>query len=254
MLTISQLAAYVGVTVRTVRHYHRLGLLPEPERDHSGYRRYGAEDVIMLKRVSTLARSGVPLARISDLLEAGPTAFGRAIKEIDADLDSQIAELQQRRADLAELPSAERLCIPDEVAEILQREREIGLSEAAVTMERDTWILMSAGYPELLGSSLATKLAYLDDPEYRDLLLALDEALSWDPDDPRLHGLAERSMVVLQRLYPVETARRDAGRWNGVDPSTLRLMTEMNQRASPAWQRLYELVGELTREQGYPEF
>ena len=34
MLTISQLAAYAGVTVRAVRHYHQIGLLPEPERDH----------------------------------------------------------------------------------------------------------------------------------------------------------------------------------------------------------------------------
>jgi DNA-binding transcriptional MerR regulator len=37
MLTISQLAAYSGVTVRAVRHYHAKGLLPEPERDDSGY-------------------------------------------------------------------------------------------------------------------------------------------------------------------------------------------------------------------------
>ena len=36
MLTISQLASYAGVTVRAVRHYHAKGLLPEPERDHSG--------------------------------------------------------------------------------------------------------------------------------------------------------------------------------------------------------------------------
>ena len=55
MLTIGQLASYVGVTVRTVRHYHQLGLLPEPERDHSGYRRYAAEDVIRLRRISALA-------------------------------------------------------------------------------------------------------------------------------------------------------------------------------------------------------
>jgi DNA-binding transcriptional MerR regulator len=38
MLTISRLAAYAGVTVRALRHYHQIGLLPEPERDHSGYR------------------------------------------------------------------------------------------------------------------------------------------------------------------------------------------------------------------------
>ncbi len=41
-LTISQLASYAGVTVRAVRHYHAKGLLPEPPRDGSGYRRYDA--------------------------------------------------------------------------------------------------------------------------------------------------------------------------------------------------------------------
>ncbi|HUZ52311.1 MAG TPA: MerR family DNA-binding transcriptional regulator [Streptosporangiaceae bacterium] len=48
MLTIGQLAAYAGVTVRAVRHYHQIGLLPEPERDASGYRRYGATAVVSL--------------------------------------------------------------------------------------------------------------------------------------------------------------------------------------------------------------
>ena len=42
MLTIGQLAAYAGVTTRAVRHYHQVGLLPEPERDASGYRTYAA--------------------------------------------------------------------------------------------------------------------------------------------------------------------------------------------------------------------
>jgi hypothetical protein len=121
-------------------------------------------------------------------------------------------------------------------------------------MERDTWILMSAAYPALLASSLATKLACLDDPDYRDLLLAMDAALDWARDDPRLPELAERSMVVMERLYPAEAARRDAGAWSGVDSATVGLLTEMNERAAPAWQRLYELVGELTRARGYPQF
>jgi DNA-binding transcriptional MerR regulator len=64
MLTISQLASYAGVTVRAVRHYHAKGLLPEPERDHSGYRRYDAKAVVELIKIRTLAESGVPLARV----------------------------------------------------------------------------------------------------------------------------------------------------------------------------------------------
>ena len=77
MLTISQLASYAGVTVRTVRHYHQIGLLAEPERDHSGYRSYDAAAVVRLTRIRVLADAGVPLARVQELLVAGPEEFAQ---------------------------------------------------------------------------------------------------------------------------------------------------------------------------------
>ncbi len=83
MLTIGQLASYAGVTVRAVRHYHAKGLLPEPARDHSGYRRYGAAAVVELVRVRTLADAGVPLARVRELLAAGEPDFAVAVADID---------------------------------------------------------------------------------------------------------------------------------------------------------------------------
>ena len=75
MLTIGQLASYAGVTVRAVRHYHAKGLLPEPERDHSGYRRYDAHAVVELIKIRTLADAGVPLARVRELLDADEEEF-----------------------------------------------------------------------------------------------------------------------------------------------------------------------------------
>jgi MerR family regulatory protein len=54
-ITIGQLAEYAGVTIKAVRHYHRRGLLPEPPRDVSGYRRYTVEDAIALVKIRTLA-------------------------------------------------------------------------------------------------------------------------------------------------------------------------------------------------------
>ena len=56
-LTIGQLAEYAGVTIKAVRLYHRRGLLPEPPRDTSGYRRYTAEDAIALVKIRTLAEA-----------------------------------------------------------------------------------------------------------------------------------------------------------------------------------------------------
>ncbi|MDV9195978.1 MerR family transcriptional regulator [Streptomyces sp. Wh19] len=52
---------------RVYRVYRDKGLLPEPDRDASGYRRYGANDAIDLIKIRTLAEAGVPLARIRGL-------------------------------------------------------------------------------------------------------------------------------------------------------------------------------------------
>ncbi len=45
-MKISELAQAAETTVRTVRHYHRLGLLPEPPRSSNGYRVYALEDLV----------------------------------------------------------------------------------------------------------------------------------------------------------------------------------------------------------------
>ncbi|WP_349426191.1 MerR family transcriptional regulator [Microbacterium sp. LWS13-1.2] len=74
-VTIGQAAAFVGVTVKTVQHYHKLGLIAEPERDLSGYRRYSADDLLRLVHVRTLAGAGVPLAEIAQLLAADGEEF-----------------------------------------------------------------------------------------------------------------------------------------------------------------------------------
>lgn len=43
---------------RSLRHYHALGLLPEPSRQANGYREYGALDVARLLRIKRLAALG----------------------------------------------------------------------------------------------------------------------------------------------------------------------------------------------------
>src|SRR3954449_9929514 len=103
MLTISQLAAYAGVTVRAVRHYHAKGLLPEPERDPSGYRRYDAAAVVELIRIRTLADAGVPLSRVHELLAADEEGFAGATEDIDRRLRDEIRSLQRHRQRVAEL-------------------------------------------------------------------------------------------------------------------------------------------------------
>src|SRR5690349_15803027 len=107
MLTISQLAAYAGVTVRAVRHYHQIGLLPEPERDDSGYRRYGAKAVVSLLKIRTLANAGVPLSQIGQMLEADASTFAEAVRRIDGRLREEIARLETSREQIAQLAAGD---------------------------------------------------------------------------------------------------------------------------------------------------
>lgn len=148
MLTISQLASYAGVTVR-VRHYHAKGLLPEPERDPSGYRRYDAAAVVELIRIRTLADAGVPLSRVHELLAADEEEeFAAAIEEIDRGLRAEIRERQRHRERVAQLAAGDRLALPPEAVEYLDRLRELDIPERAIEMERDAWILVAAQIPE----------------------------------------------------------------------------------------------------------
>src|SRR5215217_3298864 len=132
MLTIGQLASYAGVTIRAVRHYHRIGLLPEPERDTSGYRTYDAAAVVRLIRIRTLAEAGVPLARVRELLDADPATFAAATTEIDRHLRAQIRAIQAHRRRIGQLGSGASLALPPEVNGYLDRLRGIGAPEELI--------------------------------------------------------------------------------------------------------------------------
>jgi DNA-binding transcriptional MerR regulator len=231
VLTISQLAATAGVTVRTVRHYHNVGLLPEPERDASGYRRYSAQAAVDLIRIRSLADAGVPLARIDALLHAHPTEFAAAITDIDAELQRKIDQLTESRRRIAELTSGERLVLPPEVVAILNRMRGLGISERRVRLERDSWILMQALDPRLMSQRIREKTAGLDDPETTRLYLACDQSVDWDPDDPRLDQLIDELDA-----WEIEHERA------GDQPESLQLVISRISEASPAWQRILDAL------------
>ena len=192
MLTISQLATYAGVTVRAVRHYHAKGLLPEPERDASGYRRYDAAAVVELVRIRTLAEAGVPLARVQELLVAGDEEFAAAVEEIDRRLRSEIRQRQRHRERITQLVAGESLALPPEAVAYLARLRAVGVPEEMVEAERDAWILVAAQIPERMSFYMETKERQLDDPSVRELYRDLAEIAHWSADDPRLDRAAER--------------------------------------------------------------
>jgi DNA-binding transcriptional MerR regulator len=245
MLTIGQLADYVGVTVRAIRHYHDRRLLAEPARDSSGYRRYGAQAVLDLTRIKILAGAGVPLARIDELLSAGPEQLAESVAQIDAALQQQIRDLECRRQRIAALLGGERMYLPAELVGLLDQLRAAGISSRTVEIERDSWILLLAGYPERAAEWLEEKRANLADPEFQRLYRGFDQAVDWDPADPRLEELAD----AIARYGAQHSRANEAARRTLDDPTVRALLaSQFDSAASPALERLNELTeGKLAR-------
>lgn len=237
LITIGQLAAYAGVTIKAVRHYHQRGLLDEPPRDASGYRRYSAEQAIALIKIKTLAEAGVPLARIKELLAADPARFAAAMAEIDRSLQAKAAELKRTRERISQLGAGDRLFVSAEVADYLEQLLRVGVSRNQVQMERDGWILMQSVSPQEATNWMAEKRAALKDPEFRAFYLEYDAAFDWSPDDPRLDGLAERA----DRWLALRSQKLKPRRRSVPDPAIAQLLAASVGGSSPAWERLREL-------------
>jgi DNA-binding transcriptional MerR regulator len=236
-ITIGQLAGYAGVTIKAVRHYHERGLLEEPARDASGYRRYTADHAVRLLKIKTLAAAGVPLARIKELLTADPDRFAEAIAGIDRALEDRAEEIRRTRARLARLRAGDQLFVSPEVVDYLDRLRAVGVSERAVRRERDGWILMQSVSPDEAARWVADKLDAITDPEFQAIYREYDAAFDWAPDDPRLEALAERARRwLVNRRGGTERVAKSAP-----DPTIARLAATTPGGSSPAWDRLAEL-------------
>jgi DNA-binding transcriptional MerR regulator len=243
MLTIGQLAAYADVTVRAVRHYHHIGLLPEPERDASGYRRYGATAVVSLIKIRTLAGAGVPLAQIGQVLEADASTFAETVQRIDGQLLDEIERLETSRKLIAQLAAGDSLVVPAEVVTYLDRLRQLGASERVVEGERDGWILIAARWPDRVREWIPEKLAQLEDPQVVRLYRLLSELSENDAGDhdPRLEEVADILAELLEQAYAAgETSPGEGER----DDLPFDLMDALAVESDPRMERLLDLVRE----------
>lgn len=101
-----QFADRAGVTVRTLHHYDRLGLLKPSGRSEAGYRLYAESDLIRLEQILTLKLIGFPLMQIRELLNREPLDLPSVLR-----LQRRIITEKRRRLDLAirAIETAERV-------------------------------------------------------------------------------------------------------------------------------------------------
>ncbi|MFD4869308.1 MerR family transcriptional regulator [Streptomyces sp. NPDC058412] len=190
-MRIGEIAAVVGVTTRAIRHYHHVGLLPEPERRPNGYRAYSVRDAVLLARVRRLTELGLSLDEVRDVLadDAG-RELADVLEELDADLARQAAEIAERRRRLAVLLAAgpgEGEPLSPALAELLAKAPATDSPTAA--KDREHLILLDAAGAG--GQEVYAALGPLAaDPAVLVLYERLDELADAPVDDPRIPALA----------------------------------------------------------------
>jgi DNA-binding transcriptional MerR regulator len=108
-LTIGEAADLLGITVKTIRHYHNIGLLGEPERGPMGYRLYGVADLTRIRTILRLVKLGLSLKQVRVIMESDdPDALMRQALWRQRDiLDDEIARLRSQQEAIASFLGAQ---------------------------------------------------------------------------------------------------------------------------------------------------
>lgn len=102
-LTIGRLARAAGVNIQTVRYYQRRGLVGQPDKPDTGYRRYPPETVDRIRFIKRAQALGFSLSEIAELLALGDGRCQdvRRIAERQREsMTARIAQLDAMRASL----------------------------------------------------------------------------------------------------------------------------------------------------------
>ncbi|MEU3598409.1 MerR family transcriptional regulator [Streptomyces sp. NPDC006798] len=227
---IGDAAGFAGTTPRAVRHYHAIGLLPEPERGGDNRRRYGYDDMIRLLWIRKMTDAGIALDDIRSGFE-GAMGIEQSLAGLEESLAAKAAAIEAQRAAVHRLrelgsplgllsplvgdrlrdlpPGALR---PADLEALLVTERVFGPLGAAAQADR---FITLATHPELRS----------EEDRLVDAEADLDDTVS--PDDPRIEALAARRCAH-------ETALEAAIAESGLDEALDALLDQEDEKGEEA--------------------
>ena len=226
MLQAQQFAELAGVTVRTLHHYDRLGLL-RARRSGAGYRMYRESDLERLEQIVALKFVGLPLKRIKTLLDRDNLELADALprqrlvlEEKRKLIDRAIHAIQDAERTLAtgKRPDA---AILKKIIEVIEMQDNPNWSEKYYTQEALAKLKEREWTPEMQAET--TK-------KWNDLFRDVEAALGEDPAGARGQALAARWGALI-----MEFTGGDAGITKGLnavwkDPSGLPKATQASMK------------------------
>jgi DNA-binding transcriptional MerR regulator len=199
-----ELAELAGTSLRTVRHYHDVGLLPEPERRANGYKTYAVAHLVRLLRIKRLAGLGFSLAQIAEMGDADEHPE-EALQSLDSQLAATIERLQRIRAELAMILHRET---PADLASTLSSAAtNADLSDA----DRALLVVLA----QVMGPSDFEAYVDLMQNYHRDPSAAEFDNLPADADEQTRSELTERLAPHVRALY---SEHPEMGHWHTAAP------------------------------------
>jgi len=219
-LTIGTVAKLLGITPKTIRNYHRIGLLPEPARTAAGYRCYGAADILRLQHIKRLQGLGLTLQQVRAML--GEPDQERSLRSVlhtlHAEVTTQIVVLEARRERIVHLLADATLDALTQSAELpptlARLQPHLGDLHAEITpalweldirlfAQLDTFLSNDPAYQELQHDLVQCIVAHPD--AYRQLVAWGERfaAPAHAPEDASELVSLTRDLLLMQTQNPV---------------------------------------------------
>ncbi|KOX11445.1 MerR family transcriptional regulator [Streptomyces sp. NRRL B-3648] len=233
--SVGQVSAFAGVTVRTLHHYDKAGLLSPSDRSHAGYRLYSEADLVRLQQILFYRELGFPLDEIAAIFEDPLVSPLERLRARQRQLSEEIARLQ-RLAEVAEramevqktgvsLTPQERFEVFGEITFDLSYATEAELKWAHSDGQREAMARAAAhtkeDWRQLMGEAAAWRV---------ELLAAFDEG---EPSNgERAMDLAEEHRLHISRWFtscPADMHRRIADDFVA-DPRAFALVIPPSQQ------------------------
>jgi len=190
---VSEFAEKAGVTVRTLHHYDRLGLLKPSGRSAAGHRLYGERDFVRLQQIVTLKFIGLPLKQIKDLLDRGDLDLPSTLrlqrrllleKRLQVEMAIQAIEEAERSLQSSHAPD---LAVLKKIIEVMERQNNMEWAKKYYSDEAKTKIAERA-------RTWTPKMQAKVEQDWKELIRDVESAMSsnQDPSGPKARTLAER--------------------------------------------------------------
>jgi DNA-binding transcriptional MerR regulator len=211
---VGEVATLTGVSIRTLHHYDRIGLLRPSAHSDAGYRLYAAEDVLRLQQILTLRYLGFPLKRIGPLLDRPDFDLVASMRIQCGALRNRIAELERIEAAVGELVDR-RLATGEwswELVASASTAVQHGLSHGGTEMEDRYTPEQMRQFAALRQTIPAGEIAAVEQG-WTALLADVRANRDLDPSSPAARDLADRWQSLTDRTmrgYGSQPSLRDA--------------------------------------------